>query len=101
MSELEQQKTVDDPIASLHRMSTTAGVGSQEYVAINNVAIVAAILGLCTALGFLGPFFLILGLAGVICGFVALKEIRNSNGTQSGKLLAWLGVFLSVALAGS
>src|ERR1044071_7201619 len=52
MPELEQANQQDDPIAALHRMSTTAGVGSQDYVAINNLAIAAALLGLGTALAF-------------------------------------------------
>ena len=46
MPELEPQNelisgpsaSLPDPMASLHKMSMTAGVGSQEYVAINNLA---------------------------------------------------------------
>ena len=100
MPELEQANQQDDPIAALHRMSTTAGVGSQDYVAINNLAIAAALLGLGTALAFVHVFFVILGLAGIVCGTIAILQIRNSNGTQGGKALGWLGIVLSVALAG-
>jgi hypothetical protein len=101
MPKLEPQYEQDDPIASLYKMSTTAGVGSQEYVAINNVAIASAVLGFCTALAFLGPLFLVLALAGIICGFMALRQIRNSSGTQGGRAVAWIGVVLSLAMAGS
>src|SRR3954451_14166890 len=108
MPELEPPRKSDDapaeapdPIAKLHKMSTTAGVGSQEYVAINNAAIVSAILGLCTALAFLGVPFLIVGAAGIVFGIIALVQIRHSNGTQGGTALAILGILLSLAMAGS
>ncbi len=101
MPELEQLSQQDDPIAHLHRMSTTAGVGSQDYVAINNLAVAASLLGLGTALAFVHIFFVILGVAGIAVGVIALTQIRNSNGTQGGKGLAWLGIVLSVLLAGA
>lgn len=91
----------DDPIAHLHKMSTTAGVGSQDYVAINNAAIVSVILGLSTALAFLGIPFLIVGAAGIVFGIIAIVQIRHSNGTQGGMGLAILGILLSLAIAGS
>ena len=90
-----------DPIAKLHKMSTTAGVGSQDYVAINNAAIVSVILGLCTALAFLGIPFLIVGAAGIVFGIIAIVQIRHSNGTQGGIGLAIVGILLSLAIAGS
>jgi hypothetical protein len=90
-----------DPIAKLHKMSTTAGVGSQDYVAINNAAIISVILGLCTALAFLGIPFLVVGAAGIVFGIIALVQIRHSNGTQGGTGLAILGILLSLAIAGS
>ena len=70
MAELETQADSSrlDPIARLHRMSTTAGVGTQEYVAISTLAVVAALLGVATALSFLGPPFMFLGLAGLVAG---------------------------------
>src|SRR2546421_6088660 len=108
MPELEpQSKTAQpatdrpDPIANLHKMSPPAGLGSQDYVAINNAAIVSVILGMCTALAFLGIPFLIVGAAGIVSGIIALVQIRHSNGTQGGKGLAILGILLSLALAGS
>jgi hypothetical protein len=70
-------------------------------VAINSFAVVAAVLGLASALAFVGTLFLIIGLAAVLCGVWALRQIRNSNGTQGGKGLAWVGIVLSVVLAGA
>jgi hypothetical protein len=108
MPELEPPRKSDDsaadapdPIAKLHKMSTTAGVGSQDYVAINTAAIVSVILGLCTALAFMGIPFLIVGAAGIVFGIIALVQIRHSNGTQGGTGLAILGILLSLAIAGS
>lgn len=107
MPELEPANNSADPssqadaITRLHKMSTTAGVGSQDYVAINNSAIVSVILGLCTALAFLGIPFLVVGAAGIVAGIIALVQIRHSNGTQGGTGLAILGILLSVGIAGS
>src|SRR5438034_10464796 len=101
MPELEPTHQTPDPISHLHKMSTTAGVGSQDYVAINTAAIVSVILGICTALAFLGVPFLVVGVAGIVFGIIALVQIRHSNGTQGGTGLAILGILLSLAMAGS
>jgi hypothetical protein len=89
-----------DPLASLHKMSTTAGVGSQEYVAINTLAVTTAVLGLATAFAFIGTIFLVIPAAAIVCGIIAVRQINDSNGTQGGKWLAVLGIVLSVAIAG-
>lgn len=81
-------------------MSTTAGLAAQEYVAINNLAVASTLLGLATALAFLATPFLVIGLAGIVCGMMALRQIRNSNGTQTGRGLARAGIGLSVAVVG-
>ena len=94
------QAPADDPIARLHRMSTTAGVGTQEYVAINTLAVVAALLGVSTALSFVGAPFMVVGAAGLICGIISLRQIRSSNGTQGGRSLAWVGILLSLLFVG-
>ncbi|MGE5607827.1 MAG: DUF4190 domain-containing protein [Bacillota bacterium] len=99
MSELEQQTPSADPIASLRRMSTTAGVGAQDYVAINNLAIATAVLGLTTAFAFMGVLFLIIAVVAIVFGVVALRQIRNSNGTQSGRVFAWFGILLAVGIS--
>lgn len=88
-----------DPLASLHRMSRTAGLGTQEYVAINPVAVTALLLGLASALALVMGLLLIVPAAGVVCAFVSLWQIRDSNGTQTGRGLAWSGLVLSVGFA--
>src|SRR2546429_5411940 len=82
----------DDPLARLHKMSTTAGVASQQYVAINNAAVIAALLGVASALALLTPTLLIVPLAGVVVAIVSWRQISNSNGTETGKPLALLGL---------
>ena len=89
-----------DPLASLHKMSTTAGVGTQEYVAVNVTAVVAVLLAVLGALSMVVDILLVIPLAAVICAVVALRQIKDSNGTQTGRGLAWAAVVLSVLFAG-
>ncbi|MDQ3438937.1 MAG: hypothetical protein M3478_01150 [Planctomycetota bacterium] len=83
----------------LHRMSTTAGLGSTDYVAINAASVLAVILGLASALAVVDKILLIVPLAGLICGVVALYQIGRSGGTQTGRGLAVLGLLLSLGFA--
>lgn len=88
-----------DPLSSLYRMSTTAGVGSQEYVAVNTLAIAALSLGLASALVLLGSVLLIIPALGIIGGVTAWWQIRHSGGTQTGRLAAGAGIILSLVFA--
>ena len=90
--------TGPDPLARLYHMSPTAGVGTQEYVAINPTAIAALILGFGSVLVVLSDILLLIPLVGVICAIVALAQIRRSNQTQTGTGLAILGLLLSFGL---
>ena len=89
-----------DPLARLHKMSTTAGLGSTDYVAINTPAILAVLLGLASALAVVDKILLIVPIAGVVCAIVALYQIGKSAGTQTGRGLAVLGLLLSLGFAG-
>jgi len=89
-----------DPLAKLYHMSTTAGVGTQEYVAINPTAVAALILGLASVLALLSSVMLVIPLAGLVCAVVAISQIRNSNQTQTGLALAFCGLVLSIGLGG-
>ena len=90
----------DDPLAHLAKMSTTAGVGSQDYVAVNLAAILAALLGLASVLALLNDVWLVIPAAGVVCAIVAWRQIRNSNGTQTGSGVAMIGLALSLLIGG-
>lgn len=87
-----------DPLASLYKMSTTAGISSQEYVAINIPSILALLLGLASVLAVLAPVLLLVPVVGVFVGLAALSQIRASNGTQTGRGFALLGIVLSLAI---
>ena len=90
-----------DPLHNLYRMSRTAGLGSGDYVAINNTSIVALLFGAASALALLFPWAIVVGAAAVVCGIIALVQIRSSNGTQTGRVFAVLGILLGLALAGA
>jgi hypothetical protein len=81
-------------------MSRTAGLGSTEYVAINGAAVGAAILGVASSLAILANIFLVVPLVGIVFGVVAVRQIKDSNGTQGGRALAWGGILLSLIFAG-
>ncbi len=102
MAELEAQQQPADPIARLHKMSTTAGVGSQEYVAINPLAVVSLIVALISALVFFADSWVLLAVpvAAVFLAIIAFRQISNSGGTQNGTILAVIGLLLAVALGG-
>jgi hypothetical protein len=91
---------VDDPLAKLHKMSTTAGVASQQYVAINTAAVLAASLGVASALSIFTSLLLIIPVAGAIVSIVAWRQIANSNGTETGRPLALVGLALSLLFGG-
>jgi hypothetical protein len=83
-----------DPLLHLHKMSTTAGLGTQEYVAINVTAVVAALFGVASLLAMLNNILMVIPFVGAVLSCIALAQIRNSNGTQTGRGLALLGILL-------
>lgn len=90
-----------DPLAKLHKMSRTAGLGSQEYVAINGPSVAALLFGLGSGLVVLfGWTLLVIPITAIVLASVALRQIRNSNGTQTGSGAAWLGLLLALAFSG-
>jgi hypothetical protein len=90
----------DAHLAQLHKMSTTAGVTNLDYVAVNQTSIVAGLLGLASALAFFGNLLLVIPVVGVIFAIVAMRQINQSSGTQTGKLLAIAGLLLCVLFGG-
>jgi hypothetical protein len=102
MSETQEQQirpslpSDPDPLGKLYHMSTTAGVGSQDYVAVNVVSVVAVLLGLASSLALLDPMLLAMPLLAILFAAIALWQIGSSGGTQTGRLLAWGGIALAV-----
>lgn len=89
----------DAHLAGLHKMSTTAGVTNSDYTAVSHFAIAAVLLGLLSGLAFLSLVMLVIPLVGVIVSAAALRQIRDSAGTQTGKSMAMLGMLLSLGCA--
>lgn len=97
--------SAESHLAGLHSMSRTAGLTNQEYVAVNGLAIVSLLLSLAALLlwlalefSFLG-LLLILPLAGIVCAIYAIRQINDSNQTQTGKIVAWSGLVIGVLCA--
>ena len=87
-------------LAQLHRMSTTAGVTNLDYVALSHLAIVAVLLGLASALALFGWLLLVVPLVGIVFAIVAIRQINDSSGTQSGRGLAIAGLILCLLFGG-
>jgi hypothetical protein len=90
-----------DPLLHLHKMSTTAGVGTGDYVAVNVTSVVAVVFGLASLLAMANPVLLVFPIVGVILSVIALRQVVNSNGTQTGKGLAILALALSGIITAS
>lgn len=90
----------DDPLAHLHKMSTTAGLGSGEYVAVNGAAVFALLLGLASMLTLLEEVLLVIPLTAVIVGVIAWRQINQSNGTQTGKGLIAIALAFALGFGG-
>src|SRR4051812_21790120 len=91
----------DDPLSHLHKMSTTAGLGTTEYVAVNGMAIVALILGLASSLSLFANELLVIPIAAVVLGIWSLVQIKDSNGTQTGRALSIIGMLSALLFTGS
>jgi len=111
MSQTDQQQTEprparpaidpNDPLASLHKMSTTAGLGSTDYVEVNGTAIAALVLGLISAVTlFNEPLLLVVPAVGIVTAIAAFRQIGRSNGTQTGNALAAGAILLSLSFGG-
>ena len=85
-------------LTHLPKMSPTAGVATTEYVAINVTSIAALLLGMASVLALMYDALAVIALAGVIVAWVSIRQVNNSNGTQTGRGLAMAGLFLSVAI---
>jgi hypothetical protein len=81
-------------------MSTTAGLGSGEYVEVSGAAVCALLLGLGSGLAMLNDLLVIIPLAGIVVSIFALQQISASNGTQTGRGLVALAMVLMVAFGG-
>src|SRR5205823_2030033 len=63
--------------------------------------IASLLLGIASALVLFGAYLLyLIPLAGVFCAVLAFRQVADSNGTQSGRILASVGLLLSLGFGG-
>jgi len=68
------------------------------YRPVTPLAPMALFLGICSVAGFLGLPALAIGIVGMLCGLLALWQIRRSEGALGGGLVAKAGLALSALL---
>lgn len=85
-------------LTHLPKMSPTAGVATQEYVAINLAAVASLLLGMASILAFIYEALFVIALAGFGAALLALRQIGHSNGTQAGRGIAMTGLFLATSI---
>ncbi len=101
MSSLQSESKTDDALAHLAKMSGTGSAfGQAEYVAINTLSIAALVFGMVSLLSLVFNFFVLSALVGIVLGFLSLRQISHSNGTQSGRAFAIGGILVSLLLGG-
>lgn len=81
-------------------MSTTAGVGMQEYRAINPWAVTSVVAGIASWIALLSLILLVVPVLAIVCGAIAVSQVRKSHGTQSGGGLAVVGIVLGLLAGG-
>ncbi|MFN4242398.1 MAG: hypothetical protein ACK4PI_04085 [Tepidisphaerales bacterium] len=81
-------------------MSTTAGVGATDYVAVNTPSVVALVAGLASAAAMISPILLAIPVFALICAVMGWVQVGRSNGTQTGRVLCVLGAVLALAFGG-
>jgi hypothetical protein len=87
-----------DHLAALKKMSTTAGLGSGDYAAVSPLAVAAIIVSLLGTLSYFSEFLLVAPAAGVVLGWLGLRQIRQSNGTITGREWAFAGIGIGAAV---
>jgi hypothetical protein len=87
-------------LAGLKKMSTTAGLGSGDYAAVSPLSVIALVASALGLLVIVSEVLAALSVVGLICGILALRQISHSNGTQTGRPLAWSAVVLGLAVTG-
>jgi hypothetical protein len=85
-------------LSRLPKMSPTAGVGSQDYVAINAASVAALLLGIAAVLAIVNDTLGAICVAGLIVAVISLRQISHSNGTQTGRGIAMIGLFLCTSI---
>jgi len=85
-------------LAHLPKMSPTAGVTEQDYVAINPLSVVSMLAGLASILAVINDVLAVIPLVGFFLAVWSLRQIAGSNCTQTGRGIGMSGLFLCTAI---
>jgi len=92
------ESAATEHLVRLPKMSATAGVGVQEYVAISVSAVFSLLLGFASLLAIMESALIVIPILALALSIVALRQINRSNGTQTGRGVARAGMFLAIAI---
>jgi hypothetical protein len=95
--------TADPSLKRLYQMSRTAGVGLADYRSVNTFSVIAMLTGVASFLVVAfptWPLLLLVPLVAVLLGVVSLAQVRSSNQTQTGSLIALAGIVAALGFAG-
>jgi hypothetical protein len=81
-------------------MSRTAGLGTGDYASINSLAVASLFFGIASVMVIYGWLLLPIPLVAAILAVAALRQIRNSGGTQVGWPIAAIGLLLALGFGG-
>lgn len=98
MSQTLEQVEVSNSTAKMRPVSVEPGFDDFNYKPIPPLAVVSLLLGICGLSGLLSPLGLLFAAFGVLLGWVAVRQIKASDGGLSGGWIAQTGVVLSAAL---
>jgi hypothetical protein len=94
----------DPAMRSLYHMSRTAGVGLQDYAAVNVFAVIGVLLAVASVLVLIfadAIGMLVIPAAAITISIVAFAQIQGSNGTQTGRGIAIAGLLIALGFAGT
>lgn len=68
-----------------------------EYKALSSIAVATLVLGILSLLAFLYPWFVLIPVVGLFCGYFALRQIRANPAELTGEPVAKAGMALALA----
>ncbi len=88
-----------EELLQLHKMSRTAGLGDSSYVAVNPVAVMSVLFGLLSGIVIFSSLLLVVPVVAIVLAVISMAQVRNSNGTQTGRALAIIGIVLAIGIS--
>ena len=70
----------------------------RRYRAVSTAAVISLALGVFSVLAFWNPAWLLISVAGILAGWIALRRIRANPEELTGTAIAWIGIGASALL---